>query len=99
MKKYELSEAAEGEILDNVAYIAADNPVAAEKWLDQIERVCLQLGRSPRIGRERPELAGGIRSFPVGRFVIFYQPHPDGVYIVHVLRGAMDVERIFSDDI
>jgi len=97
MKKYELSEVAEREILDTVAYIAADNPIAVGRWLDQIERFCLQLGESPRIDREHPELADGLRSFPVGRFIIFYKPHETGVYIGHVLRGTMDIEKIFSE--
>lgn len=48
------------------------------------------------IGRERPALAAGIRTYPAGRFVIFYQSHPHAVNIVHVFRVAMYIERIFS---
>ena len=96
MNRYEFSEQAANEILNTVSYISNDNPVAAENWLDRIEAVCFQLGESPYIGRERPELAEGLRSFPVGRFMIFYHVRETGVYIVHIVRSAMDIEKIFA---
>jgi len=42
--------------------------------------------------------AEGMRSFPVGRYVIFYLPLADGSDIVRVLHGARDIERIFSQN-
>jgi toxin ParE1/3/4 len=39
----------------------------------------------------------GLRSFPVGRYVIFYLTVPGGIQIVRVLLGARDVETTFSE--
>ena len=49
------------------------------------------------MGRARPELKDGARSFPIGRFMIFYEIRKNKVYILHVVGGAMDVEELFQD--
>lgn len=54
------------------------------------------LADHPQAGRERPELARGIRSFPVGRYIIFYQPTVSGIDVVRVLHGSRDIT---SDDV
>lgn len=95
MKGYSLSKQAQEEIFSTVDYISDDSPSAAEKWLDQIEVVCGQLAGNPLMGRERPELGEGVRSFPVGKFIIFYQVRSAGVFIVHVVRGARRLEAYF----
>jgi toxin ParE1/3/4 len=38
-----------------------------------------------------------LRSFPVGRYVIFYLAIPGGVQIVRVLHGARDIEVAFTE--
>jgi toxin ParE1/3/4 len=43
------------------------------------------------LGRSREEVAPGLRSFPFGRYVIFYEVMPDGIAIVRVLHGARDL--------
>lgn len=54
MKRYEFSEQAEKEILDTVAYISEDNPIAAENWLDRIEDVCFKLAEFSFDGARTP---------------------------------------------
>jgi toxin ParE1/3/4 len=56
------------------------------------------IAESPYIGREREELAPGIRSFPAGRYLIFYRPIADGIEIVRVLHGSRDVDTIISEE-
>jgi toxin ParE1/3/4 len=96
MKNLRFSLEAKKDLFESASFIAADNPIAAEHWRNQIYEVCKLLAESPLIGRKRPELQEGLRSFPVGRFIIFYQPREEGVYIVHVVRGAMDLETVFQ---
>jgi toxin ParE1/3/4 len=50
------------------------------------------------IGRSRDELAPGMRSFPVGRYVVFYLPLDDGIDVVRVLHGARDIETVFNPE-
>lgn len=48
------------------------------------------------LGRERSELGESIRSFPVGRYVVYYQAWSDGVDVVRVLHAAPDVARLIG---
>jgi toxin ParE1/3/4 len=47
-------------------YIAEDNIKAADKLVTRIGAVFEMLVQNPLAGRERPELAQGLRSFAVG---------------------------------
>ena len=56
----------------------------------------MSLASNPGMGRVRNELMEGIRSFAVGRYVIFYRSIPKGIEIVRVLHGARDVAGILQ---
>jgi toxin ParE1/3/4 len=47
------------------------------------------------MGRSRDELFPGYRSFPKGQFVIFYRLIPEGVEIIRVVHGAMNLDELF----
>jgi toxin ParE1/3/4 len=49
------------------------------------------LVQNPLAGRERAELAQGLRSFAVANYVIFYFSQSGGVEIVHVMSGRQDI--------
>jgi toxin ParE1/3/4 len=54
------------------------------------------LSRSPHIGRRRDEdLRPGMRSFPVGEYVILYRVEGNDVRVLHVVRGSRDIEGLF----
>jgi toxin ParE1/3/4 len=78
-------------------FIAADNPAQADDFIDLIDAKFQNLSRQPGLGRRREELAAGLRSFPVGRYVIFYLQVQDCLQIVRVLHGARDVDAVFAD--
>ena len=63
-----------------------------------IDQKLLALASTPGMGRTRDEIAEGLRSFPVGRYVIFYRTIPEGVEIVRVLHGSRDVDALFQPD-
>ena len=48
------------------------------------------------LGRSREDLAPGLRSLPLGRYVIFYQVISDAIAIVRVLHGARDLGPLFE---
>lgn len=54
------------------------------------------LVRQPLIGEACDDLAPNLRYFPVGNYVIYYQPTDDGVVIVRVVHGARDVNALFG---
>lgn len=78
-------------------FVAADNPAQADDFIDLIDEKFQNLSRQPGLGRRREELAAGLRSFPVGRYVIFYLQVQDCLRIVRVLHGARDVDAVFAD--
>lgn len=55
-----------------------------------------KLLRFPNLGRERPELAIGIRSFPTGKYVVLYQPADEVLEIVRVRHGATKLDELFE---
>lgn len=50
------------------------------------------------MGRARHELATNLRSFPFGRYVIFYSPVEGGIDVVRVLHSSRDVDTAFGDE-
>ena len=80
------------DVLDIWQFIALDNETAATNLLRRFDRTIQMLADNPLAGRERPELATDIRSFPVGHYVIFYQPtRGGGIDVVRVLHGSRDI--------
>ena len=43
----------------------------------------------------RPELGSGVRSFPVGKYVVFYLATEDGIKVIQVIHGARDIPVVF----
>jgi len=77
-------------------FIAEDSDDQADAFIDLIDQKFQLLAQKSGLGRRREELAEGLRSFPVGRYVIFYLPIPGGVQIVRVLHGARDIEAALT---
>ena len=73
--------------------IAADNPTAADRVLNAIERRWQQLARYPYSGVAREDIAAGIRHFIAGRYLTLYRVSAEGVEIVRILYGKQKIER------
>jgi len=87
---------AEADLIEIWTYIAQDSLASADKLLDEIDEKSQTLARSPFIGKACDELGPKIRSFPIGNYVLFYQPIEDGIEIIRVLHGARDIEALFN---
>jgi toxin ParE1/3/4 len=73
-------------------FIAGDSVKAANAWLKRIEATFDMLAETPQAGRARDDLAPSLRSFPVGRYMIFYTPVSDGVEVVRVMNSRQDID-------
>ena len=80
------------------AYIADDSPDQADAFADLVDSKFQALARRPGMGRRRPELAADLRSFTIGRCVIFYVAASRRVEIVRVLHGARDLDALIEQD-
>ncbi len=98
MSRYRLSEQSRSDLDDIWLYIASDNLIAADRFIDELLGKFQTLGAQPGIGRTRDELAESLRSFPVGNYVIFYRAMQDGIEVVRVLSGFRDIPNVFTGD-
>ena len=87
-----LQPKAKADLSDIWQFMAEDSDDQADAFIDLIDQKFQLLAQQSGLGRRREELAEGLRSFPVGRYVIFYLAIPGGVQIVRVLHGARDIE-------
>ncbi|HEY3853971.1 MAG TPA: type II toxin-antitoxin system RelE/ParE family toxin [Verrucomicrobiae bacterium] len=95
MSSVKRTSQAELDLIEIGVHIAIDNASAADKWFDLIDQKCRLLATMPLMGRERADLAPNLRSFPVGEYIIFYRPTPDGIIVIRVLHGARDLGTLF----
>ena len=67
----------------------------ANRLIDSITGRFWLLGQHTQVGRRRDhDLRPGLRSFPVGEYVIIYRIVGDDALILHVMRGNRDIEEL-----
>jgi toxin ParE1/3/4 len=76
-------------------YIAADSVKAADGVIDGMNEECHLIADNPGMGREREDLAPGLRSYPYGNYLIVYRESDDGVEIARVVHGSRNLKRLF----
>lgn len=76
-------------------YIAEDQPINADRYLDKLQDKALKLAEFPDLGRDRPELIEGLKSFPVDRYNLYYQITDTKLILVRVLPADRDIMIIF----
>ena len=89
---------AASDILDIWDHIAEDGAEQADRWVDKLDEKFKLMATQPLIGRARDELAADLRSFPFGRYIIFYAPIEGGIDVVRVLHSSRDVDAVFADE-
>lgn len=95
---YRLISLANGD-LEEIAYtIEKENPGAAMRMLVRFEATFEQLAHMPRMGRARPEYGEGLRTFPLGPYIIVYHIDDDQVTIVRVIHGSRDIRAMFDEE-
>jgi toxin ParE1/3/4 len=94
---YRLSSSAERDLDEIWSYVAEEaSPTAADRLIDAIIDRFDLLAERPGIGRARPELGPGVRSFAVENYVIYYRQEGD-VLIARVLHGRRDQIAAWSE--
>jgi toxin ParE1/3/4 len=71
---------------------------AAEQFLTDLNAKCTKLSQFPGMGRRRNELYFGLRSFPIGQYLIFYCEIQDGIEVTRIASGYQDLKRLFSEE-
>lgn len=81
--------------LDTIWYYVATGSGSAEiadRLIDAITERFVLLAHFPQMGRRREDLRPGLRSFPVGEYVVLYRIEGSDVLILHVVHGHRDIE-------
>ena len=96
---HRLAPEAEAE-LDNIWYYVAKESGSfeiADRLIDSLTDRFFLLASHPYLGRRRDEdLRPGLRSFPVGEYVIIYRIEGENALILHVVRGSRDIEALLD---
>jgi len=77
-------------------YVAGDNIAAADALLESFYEKFELLRERPEAGRPRPELRAGLRSFPVGRYLIFYIVNNSDIEVARVIHSARDLDALLG---
>ena len=91
-----VSPLAEEDLEEIWSFVAERDVEAADRLIGEITGRFDHLLAYPEAGRARHDLLVNLRSLPVKRYVIFYQPTDDGVEIFRVLHGSRDVQGEFD---
>lgn len=84
------------DVVEIASYIAQDSQDAALRWMKLIDEKVRKLSDFPGIGAERDDLGPGLRSLPVGNYLIVYRAIDDGIEVVRILHGARNLRWIFK---
>src|SRR3954466_15175904 len=97
MARLTITTLARADLTEIRDYIARDNPTAARRLIERLRDRARALAETPGIGRSREaDLRPNLFSFPVGNFLIFYQPQPSGgIVLVRVLHGSRALPALF----
>src|SRR5437879_10793623 len=89
--------------LDDIWYYVASKSGSieiADRFIESITSRFSILASHPNIGRARDEdLRPGLRSFPVGEYVIIYRIQDEAVLILRVLRGSRNIQFELTFDV
>jgi toxin ParE1/3/4 len=94
MARVTRSRRLEEDLLAIAEYIARDNPSAAARWLDEMEKTFALLASYPSVGHEVGHIRPGLRRFCRGNYLIYFEPAADGVRVVRVLHGSRQIGEL-----
>jgi toxin ParE1/3/4 len=96
MASYRLAPEVEAELDDIWLYLArnSNSIEIADRVIEAITEQFWLLASNPHIGRRRDaDLRPGLRSFPVGQYIIIYRIESGMVLVLHVVH-ANEISRL-----
>lgn len=95
MRLVEYLPAAGEDLIDAWIHVADDRGAsAADAYIDKVRDLCELIATQPEMGLARPEVAIGVRSFPVDNYVIFYEDAESSLRILRVWHSSQDPKGI-----
>lgn len=95
---HRLAPEAEGDLDELWFYVASNGSVdAADRLVDALTTRFFLLATHTHAGRQRDDLAPGMRLLPVGDYLVLYRVEGKDVVIDRVVRGSRDLELLFDE--
>ncbi len=96
MSGYSLTRQAYCDLEEAEDFLLVRQPAAARRLGERAVEVFELLARHLELGRRRPDLRGGLRSFSLGTHVVYYRITAGQVQVLRVLHGARDAPAILA---
>lgn len=87
--------AAEADLVEVWLQVADDGGNdRADQYISRLQEICELIASQPSMGVDREDIAKGVRSFPVDRYVIFYEQHDLTLSVLRVWHTAQNPELL-----
>jgi plasmid stabilization system protein ParE len=95
-RRFRLTPEARFDLLSIRQFIARDDSYAADRMIKRFETAFQLLAQFPRNGhkRDNAHTSEPVLFWPLGSYVVVYQPEPKPVLIVRVFYGARDLDAL-----
>jgi len=95
MSTVRFTRSAQDDLLEIWLLIAQDSATSADNILNMIAHEAELLSQQPFMGRARPELGSGIRSWATASpYILFYTVVNGAVVVLRVLHHARDIRQL-----
>ncbi len=105
MRRLRILSSANRDLQQTYLYIVRESGSrqVGRRFIALLRQQCRKLADLPGLmGRERPEVTPGLRSFAYRGYVIFFRYNDDCLEVVNILEGHRDIvayfDRFSSDD-
>ena len=98
MKPFRLAPKASADLDQIAAFIARDNPVRAETFVEELLSVCRRIPAHPENYPKRAALGNGLRVAIHKRYLLFFRNLPEEIRIERVVHSARNTARMFEED-
>ncbi len=87
--------AAEADLVEVWLQLADDGGLnRADEYISKLQAICELIASQPDMGLNRSDIAKGVRSFPVDRYVIYYEHYGLTLSVLRVWHTAQDPESL-----
>jgi toxin ParE1/3/4 len=97
MNRYIISLPASRDLQSIADYFAVENVEAGERLLYVFNQKCQQLINFPNMGRQYEDLRPSLRGLPLDGYIIFYIIIGNGIEIVRVVGGKLNLKSLFAN--
>jgi toxin ParE1/3/4 len=81
-----------------VLRIAVEDPAAGRRFRDRVLDRIGVLRSFPESAQPRPEFGIGVRTIPIGRYIVFVRVAVPKVVVLRIIHGARDLPRLIKSN-